>query len=198
MENNRFYHPVLKFQFAVPAGWSYQNTPSVFQMAPKDGRAMMMLTMAPGKTLQEAANAVVQQYKLTVVESRETTVNGFRALAVVADQTQQQGSIRTLSYFIQAGGNIYHMLGVSAAADFNSYVSYFSNSMQSFSTLTDADKLNRQPKRVRIKTIRSATTLEQALRSFNADSKRYEEFAILNGMKLSDRLSAGTLIKIIE
>ena len=198
VENNTFYHPVLKMQFAIPADWSYQNSPQAFQMAPKDGRAMMMLTMAPGKTLQEASAAAIQQYKLTVVESRETTVNGFRAIAVVADQTQEQGTLRTLSYFIQQGDNIYHMLGVSAAADFNTFVSYFRNSMESFRTLTDASKLNKKPERVRIKTVNKATTLEQALKSFGADPKRYEEFAILNGMKLTDRISAGTLIKVIQ
>ncbi|MBC7915535.1 MAG: M48 family metalloprotease [Pyrinomonadaceae bacterium] len=198
VENNAFYHPELKLQFQIPAGWAHQNSPQTFQMAPKDGKAMMMLTMAQGKSLQEAANAVLQQNKLTVVESRETTVNGLPAIAMVADQKQEQGTLRTLSYLIQYGTNIYHMLGVSNATDFNAYAQYFTNTMQSFKQLTDPSKLNKKPERVRIKTVKQAVTLDQALRSFNAPSKRFEEFAILNGMKLSDRLTAGTLIKVIE
>ncbi len=198
VENFVFYHPVLKFQFQIPTGWKYQNSPQVFQMAPSNGKAMMMLTMAPGKTLQEAASAVLQQNNLTLVDSRETTVNGLRAIAMVADQKQEQGTLRTLSYLIQQGDNIYHMLGVSTAADFNSYNQYFTNSMQSFNILTDASKINKKPERVRIKTVKQASTLDQALRSFNTPSARLEELAILNGMKLTDRLSSGTLIKVIE
>lgn len=198
VENSAFYHPVLKFQFQIPAGWAHQNSPQTFQMAPRDGKAMMMLTMAPGKSLQEAANAVLQQNQLTVVESRETTVNGLRAIAMVADQRQEQGTLRTLSYLIQYGDAIYLMLGVSNAANFNAYSQYFSNTMQSFKQLTDAAKLNKKPERVRIKTVSQATTLEQALRTFGAPAARLEEFAILNGMTLKERLPAGTLIKVIS
>lgn len=198
VENNAFYHPVLKFQFQIPTGWKHQNSPQTFQMAPTNGKAMMMLTMAPGKTLQEAASAVLQQNNLTLVESRETTVNGLRAIAMVADQRQEQGTLRTLSYLIQYGDTIYLMLGVTSAADFNNYGQYFTNTMQSFKQLTDASKLNKKPERVRIKTVKQASTLDQALRSFNVPSARLEELAILNGMNLNDRLTSGTLIKVIE
>lgn len=198
VENSVFYHPVLKFQFQIPSGWRHQNSPQTFQMAPTNGKSMMMLTMAPGKSLQEAANAVLQQNNLTVVESRETTVNGSNAIVMVADQRQEQGTLRTLSYLIQYGDAIYLMLGVSSLADFNTQSQYFTNTMQSFKKLTDASKLNKKPERVRIKTVKTNSTLEQALRSFNAPAKRMEEFAILNGMKLSDKVTAGTMIKVVE
>lgn len=198
VENNAFYHPVLKFQFQIPTGWAHQNSPQTFQMAPRDGKAMMMLTMAPGNSLQEAANAVLQQNNLTLVESRETTVNGLRAIAMVADQRQEQGTLRTLSYLIQHGNAIYLMLGVSNANNFNNYSQYFSTTMQSFRQLTDPAKLNKKPLRVRIQAVKQASTLEQAFRSFNMPSARLEELAILNGMKLTDRLAAGTLIKVVS
>ena len=57
MENNIFYHPELKFQFPVPAGWKHQNSPQQFQMAAPDGKAMMLLTLAPGESLEAAAQA---------------------------------------------------------------------------------------------------------------------------------------------
>lgn len=204
LENNVFYHPVLKFQFSTPPNWAYQNTPQRVQMAPKDGKAMMMFTFAPGKTLQEAAGTFLQQNQLQAVDSREVNVNGLRALSVVADQQQQQGQqqqqspIRTLSYFIQYGDAIYLIFGVSAINDFNYYSQQFTNTMQSFRQLTDASKINRKPERVRIKTLSQASTLEQAFRNYNVPTKRLEEFAVLNGMKLNDRVTKGTLIKIIE
>ena len=206
LENSIFYHPVLKFQFPVPRGWNYQNTPQRVQMAPQDGKALMFMTFAPGATLQEAASKALQGYGLQPVESREVTVNGLRAIAVVADpapaqgqqqQQQQQAPLRTLSYFIQYGEAIYHIMGLSAAQDFNNYVQYFSNTMENFRPLTDPSKLNKKPERVRIRTVNTATTLEQALRSFNVPAARMEELSILNGMLLTDRVPQGMMIKTI-
>jgi predicted Zn-dependent protease len=203
LEASVFYHPDLRFQFSTPQNWAYQNTPQSVQLASKDGKAMMMLMLAPGTSLRDAATAVMQQYKLQVVDSREINVNGLPAIVAVADQQPQQqqqqaASIRTLSYFIQHGTNIYHLIGVSAVTDFNTYFPSFENSMKSFRELTDASKINKKPERIRIKTVSQNGTLEQALRNHNVPEKRLQEFSILNGKLLTDRVTAGTLIKVIE
>jgi predicted Zn-dependent protease len=202
LENGIFYHPVLRFQFPIPTSWKYQNTPQQVQAAPADGKALFIFTLAPGNSLQEAASAAMQKYQLTVVDSRNINVNGNAALAVVADQpAQQQGaaSLRTLSYFIQYNNTIYHMIGVSTTTDYNNYVNTFTSMMEGFRSLTDQSKINRQPERIRIKSVSSAGTLEQVLRSYNiTSSARLQELAIVNGMNLSDRVAAGTLIKIVQ
>lgn len=199
LENNVFYHPELKFQFPVPQGWMYQNTPQMVQIAPRDGKALMMFMLARGNSLQEAANNAAQQYQLTVGETRSVSVNGLPALYMVADQVNQQTQqvIRTLSYFIQYNNTIYHFIGVSGVNDFNAYAGQFSNVAQNFRPLTDAAKLNKKADRVRIRTVGTATTLSQALLSFNMPQSRLEELAILNGMKLTDNVPKGTMIKII-
>lgn len=69
--------------------------------------------------------------------------------------------------------------------------------MEGFRQLTDQSKINKQPERIRIKTVNSRITLEQALRNYSAPANRLNELAILNGMKLTDIITAGTMIKII-
>ena len=197
VENQVFYHPVMKFQFPIPAGWNFQNTPQMVQMAPQDGKAMMMLTLAPGASLEEAAQQVLQAYQLQAKESRQVKVNGLPALALIAEQQQEQAVLRALAYLIQYGGNIFALIGVSNANDFNNYQPAFSNTMESFRQLTDAGKINRKPEKVRVKPVTKSTTLAQALRSFQIPEKRHEEVAVLNGMQLNDQLAAGTLIKVI-
>ncbi len=199
-ESNMFYHPVLKFQFPIPANWNYQNTPQRVQMASKDGKALMMLMLAQGNSLQEAANAIIQQYKLTTVESRNITVNDLPAIYLLADQQpQQQGqpALRTQSYIIQYDGHIYHLIGVSTITDYNNYSASFNNTMRAFRPLTDPVKLNKKPQRIRIRTVGSSVTLSQFLAQHNVPGARLEEHAILNGMQLTDNLAQGTLIKII-
>jgi predicted Zn-dependent protease len=113
-------------------------------------------------------------------------------------QQQQQQVVRTLSYLIQYNNLIYHLIGVTSSNDFNNYLPVFTSSMKSFKELTDLAKINKKPERIRIKTVKQNSTFEQAMRSFNVPVKRIEEFAIVNGMKLSDRVTAGSLVKVIE
>ncbi|ANE51119.1 M48 family metalloprotease [Flavisolibacter tropicus] len=197
LENNVFYHPVLKFQFNVPANWNYQNTPQKVNMAPKDGKALMFMTLAQGTSLQQAANTAMQQYQLTATGSRETTVNGLPALMVEANQQQQGGVVNTLSYFIQYNNAIYQITGVTSQADYSSYANTFNNVMQSFRQVTDQAKLNKQPERIRIKTVGQTATLQQVLRGFNMADNRMNELALLNGMLLTDQVQKGTLIKVL-
>jgi predicted Zn-dependent protease len=203
LENSVFYHPELKFQFNTPQGWNYQNTPQKVQFAPKDGKAILMMTLASGNSLQEAANNVVQKNNLQVLESNQITVNGLNAISMVADvkaeqqQQQQTSSVRTLSYLIQYDKNIYLILGATSVNDFNIYSQYFLQSMKNFRELKDASKLNKQPDRIRIKVVKQNGTLKEALNSYNMAENKQEEISLLNGMQLSDRVLAGSLIKIL-
>jgi len=204
LENNVFYHPELKFQFNTPVGWAYQNSPQQVQFAPKDGKALLFMTFVPAKTLGEAADAVLQQNNMRVIERRDISVNGLPAIAMIADpqpaqgqQQQQSQSLRTLSYLIQYNNSIYLIMGVSALQTFNNYISSFTNTMDNFRVLTDPAKINKKPDRIRIKTVTQANTLASILRSYNVPEKRLEELAIANGMKLTDQVSSGTLIKVL-
>jgi predicted Zn-dependent protease len=203
-----FYHPVLKFQFPVPAGWALQNSPQQVQMAPKDGKAIMMLMLAPGNSLQTAAQAFLEQYKMVPIENKTTTVNGLQAIAVIADQQaqqdpqqqqqQQQPSIRALMYFIEYGGNVYNMMGITSAQDFNTYYPVFNSNITGFRQLTDQEKINRKPDRVRIKPVKQSGTLSQALTALGSKNDKMKEVAVLNGMQLNDKVEKGMLIKVLE
>ena len=199
VDNDVFYHPVLKFSFPVPTGWAYQNSPEQFQMAPKDGGAMMALGLVQGATsLESAAQSFAQNNQLTVVESKRGNVNNMPVFMMIADQTTEQQSVRALVHLIQYGGNIYSMVGISTKEQFSQYLRTFQHTMNNFDELTDRDKLNRQPERIRIRTVSRNETLEQALRGFEMGQDRLAELAVLNGMYLKDPVSKGQLIKTIE
>ena len=79
----------------------------------------------------------------------------------------------------------------------DTYGPSFQRTAQGFARLTEASKLNRQSEKIRIKTAKAGQTLAQAFAANGIPSKRYEELAILNGMKTTDKLSAGTLYKVV-
>ena len=69
VENNNFYHPDLKFQFPTPQGWQVQNSPQQVAMAPKGGKAIMIMNLAQGQSLEAAAQATNEQYKFNTISS---------------------------------------------------------------------------------------------------------------------------------
>jgi len=199
-QNNVFYHPVLRFQFPIPANWNYQNTPQMVQMAPVDGKALLMLRLAPGNSLQSATDSILLMYRLTPVDMRNITVNGLPAVFLIADQRpqdQNQPVLRTQSYIIQHNDNLYHLIGVSTMSDFNNYVASFNYTMQGFRNLTDPVIINKKADRIRLRSANSTMTLAQFFRQHNVPESKLEEYSILNGMQLTDNVTAGMLVKII-
>lgn len=203
VEGNVFYHPDMKFRFPVPAGWQLENSPLQVQMAPQDGRALMIFTLAQEKTAAEAAQAVLQQLNLSVIESKRETVNGLPAVATISQQvsqdpqTGQKQALGVMSYFIEYDGAVYVFHGVTSDADFGSFARLFESTMKSFARLTDQSKINVKPKRIRIRQVQKSGTLADAFRSFGVPQSQIEELSLLNNMQLSDRVQAGKLIKTI-
>lgn len=198
VESGVFFHPNLKILFPIPTGWTLQNTPQQVQMAPDNGEALLVLTLGKGTSLENAANEILTNYKLDKVESRRETINGLAALITIADQKQEQGTIRVISSLIQFEGNIYSLMGISELSKFGNYTPTFLSTIQRFKELKESEKLNRKPDVIQIKTIPKAMTLQTALQYFNMPADRFEKLAILNQMKLSDRLTGGSLIKVVE
>ena len=200
-ENNNFYHPELKFQFPVPSNWATQNSPQDVRMAPQNGKALMIFAFAQGNSLDAAAQTVVQENQLTVLDSKRQTVNGFQSLIVLAQQVNPQSPqqvLMVLTYFIQDGQTIYKFHGLAMQNDYNAYSSYFTNTMNGFRRLTDQSKLNRQPERLRVATVPHGGTVQAAFQALKVPSNRMEEFAILNSVNLKDQVKAGTLIKVLK
>jgi predicted Zn-dependent protease len=197
VENSIFYHPVLKFQFPIPNDWGFQNTPQQVQMAPKSGDAIMMLSLAPGSSLKEAGNSIIEQYNLELVESNEESINGLSSLIFIADQKQEQGTIRVLATLIQFENNIYNLMGVAELSRFSGFQNIFLNSMRGFKELKEQEKLNRKADVVRIKTVPQQMTLQAAFEYFKMPKERFNELSILNGLHLDDNLKKGELIKVV-
>ena len=201
VESNTFYHPALKFRFPIPAGWKSQNSPEQFQMAEPNGKAMLVFLGVSGTSLDAAGQNLAKQLGLTSASAQKTTINGFPALVFEGDQTASDQSSATpahvLAQLIQDGQSVYAFVGLATAASFATYSPQFTSTAKGYSRLTEANKLNRQSERIRIKTAASNMTLASAFAANGIPSKRYEELAILNGMKTSDQLPKGTLYKIV-
>ena len=195
VENGYFYHPEMKFQFPVPNNWQVVNTPAQVQMAPPDGKALIILTLSGEKTLAAAEQAAVQADQLQVISSRNISINGNNAVETIANLNE---NVRLMMVHVQYGGNIYKFSGLAANADYERYKALFGNTFSRFDRLADQSKINRQPERIRIKEVKRTASFAQVMNSFNMPANRHEELAILNGMELNKQVRSGSLIKVIE
>jgi predicted Zn-dependent protease len=220
VEGNAFYHPVLKFQFPIPVTWQHQNSPEQFQMVAKDQKSGMILTLAPGASLDEAAQGLVKQLNLKVLQNGRTTINGNPALVLIsqpqpaqAQQQQpnaaagqgqqppagsQQSTTQIGTWLIQYNGAIYALHGISATAAFANNYPTFQSVAQSFRALTDPDKLNRQPDRVQVRPAPRDGTFREVATAMGMPASRLEELGVLNSLKADDRVARGSLLKIIS
>ncbi len=199
VESNVFYHPELKFQYPIPNAWRTNNTPQQVQMAPQNGEAMIIFTLAQGTTLEEAAARIVEQFKLTVENRNNTNVNGFPAIVLKTKQVNPQtnAAIDILSYLIRDGDLIYVFHGITTPEKYPIYRSAFENTMTNFRRLTDQARLNVLPDRIRIKEVPQDGTLESTLRNFGMRAELMEELSIINGMERTAMVKKGMLIKTI-
>jgi predicted Zn-dependent protease len=202
VEKGVFYHPELKFQFPYTEAWTLTNSPAQVQMAPSNGKALIVFTLADGATLQEAASKTSSDLKLTVISSQQVTVNGLQGIVVLSEQVTQDASsgqeskIQVKSMYIRYGNANYVFHGVSTPTDFQSYVADFDKSMYGFKALTDPGKINVVPERIKIVQVKQSGSLADVFSSFGIPASRHRELAVVNGLEPNANLTAGQKIKI--
>jgi predicted Zn-dependent protease len=193
-----FYHPDMKFQFPVPANWKANNTTSQVQMVNENKDAGIIFSVAAALSPKEAAAKFVQANRASVLASDPIMVSGFPAQRLVCDVRGQSGTIRGVSYFIQRDKSIFYFHGLSSRSVFDKYLSTFERTMKGFKELTDPKKINVKPDRIRLRSTKTAGTVESNLRSMGIPKDDLDDLALLNGMELNENLPANTLVKVIE
>lgn len=199
VDNNQFIHPGLKFRFQQPANFTLDNQPTQVRMISEKQDALVTFTFAQGVTLEEAAQKTAENQKLTVGQYQKSTINGMPAISFEASaQGEENTTYSLLTHIIEKDSIFYLFQGVTTSNLYATYRSTFASVANSFDTETRAAMLNIKPEVVSVRTVRNNTTLQQFFVSQGIDSNRHNELAILNSMELTDQLTAGTLVKVIE
>ena len=203
VEGNTFYYPEEEVYFSFPSGWKLENSPLQVTISPEGGEALMIFTFSDGPTLGEAARNTLRRLDLDVKEESEHSVNGMPVIVTRStqvsrnQQTGEEQTISVLSYFYDDDGTFYEFHGLSLQQHFDSYLSRFEESMNHFDRLTDREKIDVSPRRIRIREVAQDGSLAEALRHFGIREAEMQDYAFLNNMGLNDRVEAGDLIKVV-
>lgn len=197
VENNIFYHPELQFAFDIPRGWQVDNSPQAVVMRQPNNQAAIQMTLSQQSSAQAAAQAFAAQQGVQVSDSRRLNANGNTAYRVEGRAAQQSGTLAFSVTFIEYGGNVYQMLGITPDAAFSSQVSTLRDVASSFRRLTEARYLNRSPSRLDVTTTSGTTTLQALLQGRTLpEGLTAEELAIMNQTQLGASIPAGTTVKL--
>lgn len=193
-----FYHPVLRFQFPVPAKWKVQNRPSQVQIVNEGGEALILFLIASETSSREAARAFISKNNASVLRSEALRVNGLPSQRLVSDLRTQTEVYRVMSYFIEKDRKVYVFHGLTQMNRFQHYIRVFESTMEQFRELTDPKKIDVKPDRIRIQSVRGSDTLENCLFSIGVPKERMKEAVLLNGGVAQQTMPANSLVKVVE
>ena len=203
VENGVFYHPALRFQFAVPTGWAVDNTPSRVTLITADQNGGVVLQ--GGKTTDSAEEfARKQATEITnsggkLINENRTTINGLACYEQAYTITQENADpVRMSRSYIKKGDWVYAFSAMSAASGFSKYEPDFKGIVASFRDLTDASKINRSPRRLTLVKANGSDALQAIFKKTGAAEKSWPQLAIINGLELTAVPPAGRLVKTVK
>ncbi len=197
-ENSTFYHPDLEFQFPVPGTFEVVNQARQVVLVGPDQEALMGLMFAEEDTPEAAARAFATQDGLSVLDQGTRRFNGITAQRVLAEAQQQNGgTVRVLSYFFEHKGTLLKFQALTSGNQYDTYRGPFVRTIEGFATLTDRDKLNRQPTRLyQQEADRSGSFRSFVDTSALPDDLNIEDLAIINQVEVSEQIDVGQSLKL--
>jgi predicted Zn-dependent protease len=188
-----FYHPQLKFQWKLPAGWAHQNTSQAVAAASPDQDAIIQLQAAGKMSPEEAAQKIFTQQGIQA--GQPVNIRGAKVARTFVAQTQQ-GTIEGVMAFVPFQGTTYMLVGYTKQGGLSKYGPVFADSMGSFSELTDPAALQVQPAKLKIVRLDQSMTVSE-FNSRYPSTIKLERVALINGIDPGGRIPAGYAKQVI-
>ncbi len=202
IENSVFYHPELAFQFAVPQGWTVENTPKQVAIGEKDGKAALYLQAEAsardlGQFLSAKAKELFSQAEL--LKSTGDPVNRFQSRHAYLKVPQEQGEPLAIRLScIRKDNMVYTFIALSTYATAGTYQPVMERAILSFQRLSDPKLLNRGPERLSLARPDGRQTFEGMLAHSGVDRKYWKQLSAFNSLKLDAVPEPGQLVKLLK
>ena len=189
-----FYHPDLRFRLQMPRGFQVRNTKQAVLAASREGDAVFQLTLASGRSADEAARAFFRDNSLQAVDARRTGLNGLSAVTGGFEGVSGQTRISGQAAFFEHEGRVYQLVAYAGAYDWTRYRSLLSSALASFGPLRERWALEAQPRRVTLVALDRDTTLAEFTSRYPSTVPD-ATVALLNHVEPGGILPAGQLAK---
>ncbi len=197
-QEGMFYHPILGFQFPVPKEWKLSNSAGRVLVVPPDDKAVVQVTLAKEKSAGQAADVLLRENELELIERRTAQINGLPVVVVEANQVQNRQRTRVRLRFVERDKAVLIFLGVVAEQDLSTHRNSLSSILDGIAPIEDQKVLEVQPLRVHVLSASADGDLASVLGKFGVRKEALQETAFMNGRDLEDQIVQGEWLKIVR
>lgn len=192
----RFAHPVLRFQFEVPVGYSISNQADAV-IARNDATVIVFdLKQSQLSPERYIRNEWLDGATLEGLRSFSTD-QGYEAASAETSVRLQGGTAKALMVAIKGPGQaMYRFMTVSQQIS-SSVERDALSTADSFKLLSAAEAAELKPRRIKVVEIMPGQTVEDFVGQMDVDRLPREHLMTLNGLDRGHQLNAGDRIKII-
>lgn len=195
-----YFHPTLGFQLRFPTGWSHQDTHAAVVAGEPNQAALMQLSEAGGAENLGPAAFVAELLKkgsISAANGAGEAIGGYAAW-VGHINVSPQGEAPTLlvAAFIRKETHLFQILGQSKQPG-DVQEDRIVSAIRTFRSLTDPARVNVKPDRVHVRKVDATSSFGAVATGLGALAADLETDAIMNNVQLTDRVSAGTLVKVV-
>ncbi|MCL6684318.1 M48 family metalloprotease [Sphingomonas alba] len=199
IDGRTFTHPDLRFQFAVPTGYTMQNGSSAVTISGSAGKAQFSTGRFNGD-LAAYINQVV--YELTggrsqvpMAPPRQTTINGIPAMYSVGRANTSSGAVDVSVMAYQwAPDRAYHFVMLTQAG---AGIGPFASMVDSLRRITPQEASSIRPKIIDVVTVKPGDTPQLLSRRMAYHEFQLDRFLSLNGLTANSRLVPGQRVKVV-
>jgi predicted Zn-dependent protease len=194
-----FAHPRLGFRFEVPEGFTLLNGADQV-IAQGQGQALIRFDQAKLDGDRSAARYLRDVWvKGQPIANLETpTINGFPAATGTARLQQDNAPLDLRFVAIKtAPRTICRFLFVTAPDLTARYADAFKRTTYSFRALTEAERAQLKPYRIKVVTVRPGDTVARLAERLPYLDHKLERFQVLNGLKPGEQLKPGDVVKLV-
>jgi predicted Zn-dependent protease len=198
---NRFYHPDLGIEMIFPDGWTNANQPSSVVSSNQSLGGMMELTLQrskdPDPTPERFVQSLIEQKKILDASGRAETFRDFPAW-IGQIVTAEGGRQNLIAGFVRyKPGQFLQVLGQSRSMG-DVGAEQILASIRSIALLRDPVRKDVTPDQVHVVIVDRPGTFSDIVAHLGPQALSLEDTAILNNLRATSTVDAGTPIKIVR
>jgi predicted Zn-dependent protease len=195
VRGREFLHPVLRFRFEVPVGFTIHNRPSAV-VALGENRDLILFDraeMSPEVLLSD----YLQKDWAAALPIR--SIDSFRSNGVEAATAYAPLGNRDVRLVIlRDEESVYRFIVLATPGSLVEFAGPMRDLAMSFRRLSAAEARRVRPLRLVVRAVRGGETAESLSRNLPFSSHRLERFRVLNNLAPDETLRPGQLVKLIS
>jgi len=196
-----FVHPVLRFRFTAPPGFTLLNSST--RVEGRRGKDMAMIfdgaRERSGMAMDRYLTASRWSGNLRLSGVTRFNINGLDAATAVAPVPNQSGRLAYRLIVIRASDTqVYRFIFMGSPAALEASEEELRRTSFSFELLSEAEAATYKPHRIGVVQVQAGDTVDSLAARMPEGPEKRARFLVLNGMTDGDQPAAGELVKIVS